>query len=197
MVRSPISHGYCLSPTSRKNLSYTTQLTGKKFYARVYCENFYFFRVIQVTFMVRTTQTLIFNDLRRMLMHIRRLTRRTLLIVFPLLFALVFALVVQIRTASAASLIQLSSDPFTNSSSQHRTEVEPDTFSFGSTLVTAFQTGRIFNGGRLGIRLGAPHKNGTTRTKGFLPSPTTLSSPPRLFFSRSQPSVCFRARPNT
>src|SRR2546423_10824929 len=169
MVRSSIFHGYCPSPTSRKNLSYTTQLTGKKFYARVYCENFYFFRVIPVTFMVRTTQTLIFHDLRRMLMHIRRLTRRTLLIVFPLLFALVFALVVQIRTASAASLIQLSSNPFTNSSSQHRTEVEPDTFSFGSTLVTAFQTGRIFNGGRSANGWGPPHKHSPPSRKGVLP----------------------------
>src|SRR2546427_1023370 len=169
MVRSSIFHGYCPSPTSRKNLSYTTQLTGKKFYARVYCENFYFFRVIPVTFMVPTTQTLIFYDLRRMLMHIRRLMRRTLLVVFPLLFALVFSLVVQIRTASAASLFQLSSDPFTNSSSQHRTEVEPDTFSFGSTLVTAFQTGRIFNGGRSGNCLVTSHQNWTTLTESVLP----------------------------
>src|SRR2546429_2266002 len=183
MVRSSIFHGYCPSPTSRKNLSYTTQLTGKKFYARVYCENFYFFRVIPVTFMVRTTQTLIFNDLRRMLMHIRRLTRRTLLTVFPLLFALVFALVVQIRTASAASLIQLSSDPFTNSSSQHRTEVEPDTFSFGSTLVTAFQTGRIFNGGGFGFGWGYSNHKRTNPIEGFSPATPPLFCPPPSFFS--------------
>ncbi len=130
-------------------------------------------------------------------MHIRRLTRRTLLIVFPLLFALVFALVVQIRTASAASLIQLSSDPFTNSSSQHRTEVEPDTFSFGSTLVTAFQTGRIFNGGSSDIGWATSNNNGTTWTKGFLPGTTTFANPPGSFSAISDPSVAFDAAHNT
>src|SRR5947209_18489993 len=197
MVRSSIFHGYCPSPTSRKNLSYTTQLTGKKFYARVYCENFYFFRVIPVTFMVPTTQTLIFYDLRRMLIDIRRLTRRTLLVGFPLLFAFVFALVVQIRTVSAASLIQLSSDTFTNSSSQHRTEVEPDTFSFGSTLVPAFQTGRIFNGGSSDICWATSNNNGTTWTKGFLPGTTTFANPPGSFSAISDPSVAFDAAHNT
>ena|SRR5436190_2150721 len=43
-------------------------------------------------------------------------------------------------------LTQISSDPFTNANSQHRTQVEPDTFQFGSTIVAAFQTGRIFGG---------------------------------------------------
>jgi hypothetical protein len=45
------------------------------------------------------------------------------------------------------ALVRLSSDPLTNSTSQHATEVEPDTFAFGSTIVTAFQVGRIFSGG--------------------------------------------------
>src|SRR5579862_4690002 len=44
-------------------------------------------------------------------------------------------------------LVELSSDPFTNPTSQHATEVEPDTYAFGSTIVTAFQTGRISDGG--------------------------------------------------
>src|SRR3989440_8262466 len=132
-----------------------------------------------------------------MLMHIRRLTRRTLIVVCPLLFAIVFALVVQIRTASASSLIQLSSDPFTNSSSQHRTEVEPDTFSFGSTPVTAFQTGRIFNGGSADIGWATSNDNGVTWTKGFLPGTTTFATPPGSFSAISDPSVAFDAAHNT
>src|SRR5947207_6622585 len=44
-------------------------------------------------------------------------------------------------------LVKLSSDPFTNASSQHATEVEPDTFAFGPTIVSAFQVGRIHDGG--------------------------------------------------
>ena len=44
-------------------------------------------------------------------------------------------------------LTQVSADPFTNSTSQHATEVEPDTFANGATVVGAFQVGRFFNGG--------------------------------------------------
>ena len=43
--------------------------------------------------------------------------------------------------------MQISADPFTNTTSQHRTQVEPDTLSFGSTIVSAFQSGRFFDGG--------------------------------------------------
>src|SRR2546423_15635177 len=49
---------------------------------------------------------------------------------------------------SSVQLRQLSSDPYTNSSSQHKTEVEPDTYSFGSPFVSAFQAGRFYSEGR-------------------------------------------------
>ncbi|MBO3752222.1 hypothetical protein J5X84_39715 [Streptosporangiaceae bacterium NEAU-GS5] len=49
------------------------------------------------------------------------------------------------------ALTLLSTDPFTNANSQHRTEVEPDGFRFGNTIVTAIQTGRIFDGGSADI----------------------------------------------
>jgi hypothetical protein len=50
--------------------------------------------------------------------------------------------------ASASPTLQrLSTDPFHNSSSQHQTEVEPDIASWGSTLVGAFQVGRVATGG--------------------------------------------------
>lgn len=54
-----------------------------------------------------------------------------------------FALTTLLATASNAqiTLVKLSTDTFTNSSSQHATEVEPDTFSFGNTIVTAFRWG--------------------------------------------------------
>jgi hypothetical protein len=48
--------------------------------------------------------------------------------------------------AASTTLLQISSDPYTNAMSQHKTEVEPFTFSFGSTIVFAFQVGRIFDG---------------------------------------------------
>src|SRR5256884_4724963 len=44
-------------------------------------------------------------------------------------------------------LTQVSADPYTNPTSQHATEVEPDTFAYGGTVVATFQVGRVFNGG--------------------------------------------------
>ena len=49
------------------------------------------------------------------------------------------------------TLTRVSSDPFTNSTSQHATEVEPDTFAVGSTVVATFQVGRFVNGGSTDI----------------------------------------------
>src|ERR687888_494122 len=61
--------------------------------------------------------------------------------------ALVIALLVPSAARANVPLLQISSDPFTNPTSQHATEVEPDTFAFGSTIVAAFQAGRFVSGG--------------------------------------------------
>ena len=97
-------------------------------------------------------------------------------------------------------LTQVSaSDPFTNSTSQHRTEVEPDTFSSGSTIVSAFQTGRFTDGGSSDIGFARSTDGGSTWTNGFLPGITNVSAPvvPNGPFARvSDPSVAFDARHN-
>jgi hypothetical protein len=49
--------------------------------------------------------------------------------------------------SAAVPLTQVSSDPFTNVTSQHATEVEPDTFAHHGTVVATFQVGRFFDGG--------------------------------------------------
>ena len=59
-------------------------------------------------------------------------------------------------------LTQVSADPFTNSTSQHATEVEPDTFANGATVVGAFQVGRFFNGGATDIGFARSGDGGTT-----------------------------------
>lgn len=131
-------------------------------------------------------------------MHMRRIMRHVSLVVFPLLFALTFGFVLQARSAlAAATLLQLSNDPFTNSSSQHQTEVEPDTFSFGSTIVTAFQTGRISGGGSADIGWATSNDNGATWTNGFLPGTTTFATPAGPFSAISDASVAFDAAHNT
>ncbi len=108
---------------------------------------------------------------------------------------LMFALSSTILAFADVKLIQLSSDPFTNSTSQHQTEVEPDTFAFGSTLVSAFQVGRYFAGGASGIGFATSTNGGTSFTKGFLPATTPFSAPPSSTHLRaSDPSVAFDAK---
>jgi hypothetical protein len=68
----------------------------------------------------------------------------------------------------------LSTDTFTNSTSQHATEVEPDSFGFGSTVVAAFQVGRIFSGGASDIGYAISTDGGATWKNGFLPGLTTF-----------------------
>lgn len=71
-------------------------------------------------------------------------------------------------------LTQLSSDPFTNASSQHATEVEPGSFSFGPTIITSFQVARISGGGAADIGYAISNDSGTTWQNGLLPGITTF-----------------------
>jgi hypothetical protein len=83
------------------------------------------------------------------------------------------ALLIGTTTAHAnVTLTLLSTDPFTNSSSQHATEVEPDTFSFGSTIVEAQQTGRFTDGGASDIGWATSTDSGASWTSGELPGIT-------------------------
>jgi hypothetical protein len=81
---------------------------------------------------------------------------------------------VQTVGPSQGPLIKLSSDTCTNSSGQHDTEVEPSTFAFGSTIVTAFQVGRIFGGGGGDIGFATSTDAGATWSSGVLPGITIL-----------------------
>jgi hypothetical protein len=109
----------------------------------------------------------------------------------PILVALVVALAAGPGLANVP-LTQVSDDPYTNSASQHRTEVEPDTFAFGSTIVSAFQVGRIFGGGAANIGWARSGDGGATWTRGFLPGTTTVAG--GSFSAISDPAVAFDAR---
>src|SRR5580704_16047273 len=89
-----------------------------------------------------------------------------------------------------AGLTQLSSDTFTNPESQHATEVEPGMASFGSTLVAAFQVGRIFGGGSSDIGFATSTNAGANWSSGLLPALTKFqgSGP---YNAASDPSVAF------
>jgi hypothetical protein len=67
-----------------------------------------------------------------------------------------------------ANLTQISSDPYTVGPGQHATEVEPHMLANGSTLVAAFQTGRISPGGATDIGWATSTDGGSTWSHGFL-----------------------------
>ncbi|OXM68563.1 hypothetical protein CF165_13550 [Amycolatopsis vastitatis] len=88
-------------------------------------------------------------------------------------------LLVGATSASAnVAVTQVSTDPFTDAQAQHRTEVEPDTFTFGSTVVSAFQVGRVSGGGSSDIGFATSTDGGATWTQGFLPGTTANTGGP-------------------
>jgi hypothetical protein len=94
--------------------------------------------------------------------------------------------------ASGASVIAtpISADPYTNQESQHRTQVEPDSFGFGDTVVATFQTGRFVNGGGASnIGWATTTDAGRTWRNGVLPMTTVYEGGP---WSRiSDPAVAY------
>ena len=108
--------------------------------------------------------------------------------------AAVVAVMLMTQPAQAAALVQISSDPFTNATSAHATEVEPDTFSFGSTLVAGFQQGRFFSGGASDIGFATSTDGGTTWSHGPLPGITIFAG--GVYDRASDASVAYDARHN-
>jgi hypothetical protein len=81
--------------------------------------------------------------------------------------------------AFAASVpVQIAADPFTQATckasniTNHQANVEPDSFSNGSTIVAAYQVGRIYDGGACAIGFSTSTDNGATWTSGLLPGLT-------------------------
>jgi hypothetical protein len=99
-------------------------------------------------------------------------------------------------------LTRVSADPFTNTTSQHATEVEPDTFAFGSTVVATYQVGRFFNGGSSDIGFARSADGGATwGVSSFLPGLTfnagAFSGANSPYERVSDPSVAFDAKHGT
>jgi hypothetical protein len=91
-------------------------------------------------------------------------------------------------------LTTVSRDPYTNPSSYHRTEVEPDTFSFGSATVAAFQVGRFSDAGSDNLGWATTTDDGDSWTHGYLPLTTVYASPPGPWARISDPSVAYDAK---
>lgn len=122
---------------------------------------------------------------------------------FGTALALTIAVLLTLSTASlafassnAVTLLRLSKDPYTNSTSQHKTQVEPDTFSYGNSIVMAIQSGRFYDGGSSNIAWATSSNNGSSWTNGFLPGSTVFATPPGKYARASDPSVAYSAKYN-
>src|SRR5437867_484817 len=117
------------------------------------------------------------------------LASRRLRLTVVLTAAALFALAAGPVLANVGLTI-VSTDPFTNSTSQHKTEVEPDTFAFGNTIVSAFQVGRFFDGGASDIGFATSTDGGASWTTGFLPGITKFQGG-GPYDRASDPAVAF------
>lgn len=135
--------------------------------------------------------------------HRWRISITMALVLSALILALMFSLSSRMFTHAAGigplpatntSLVSISSDPYTNPDSQHRTEVEPDTYAFGNTIVSAFQVGRFFNGGASNIGWATSTNAGDTWRHGFLPGTTVNANPPGTYARASDASVAYDAK---
>jgi BNR/Asp-box repeat len=104
------------------------------------------------------------------------------------------ALVASLTAGANVALTTISTDPYKNVTSQHATEVEPDSFAFGSTIVVATQVGRFGTGGSSNIGWGRSTNGGTSWTHGFLPGLTVYSTPAGPYARASDPAVAYDAK---
>lgn len=124
-----------------------------------------------------------------------RISLATALILAALILSLVATIATRVAShASGEQLTRISTDPYTNPTSNHKTQVEPDTFAFGNTIVSAFQSGRFFDGGASNIGWATSTNGGETWTHGFLPRTTVYATPPGIYPRVSDPSVAYDSR---
>ncbi|HTS12680.1 MAG TPA: sialidase family protein [Candidatus Limnocylindrales bacterium] len=115
--------------------------------------------------------------------------------------ASVTATAVADRTKSAAdtvtvtyppvALVQVSADAYSGGLGQHATEVEPDTFASGSTIVATLQVSRIFGASAMNIGWVTSTDGGATWTSGVLPGITTSAG--GILDSAGDPVVAYDA----
>jgi len=128
---------------------------------------------------------------------VRRLTRAALVAALPVaMLWLAHAGQAQEKSPDTTiTLKQLSTDTFTNSTSQHATEVEPDTFSFGSTIVATFQMGRFGpqggGGGASDIGFATSTNGGVRWTNGVLTGITNIQGAGNPYDRVSDPVVAY------
>src|SRR3989440_13002531 len=121
-----------------------------------------------------------------------RISIASVITLLALMLSLGYAVASRGQSHAAEPLTQISSDPYTNTTSNHKTQVEPDTFAFGKTIVATFQSGRFFDGGASNIGFATSTNAGETWTHGFLPSTTVIVG--GIYQRVSDPSVAYDAK---
>src|ERR687887_553323 len=117
-------------------------------------------------------------------------------LVFAFAAAATAALTLALVASANVAVTIIATDPFTNSTSQHATILEPDTYSFGSTIVATAQWGRFTDGGSSDIGVSVSTNNGSSWTAQQLPGITVNSTPAGPYARVSDPSVAFDAAHN-
>ena len=98
-------------------------------------------------------------------------------------------------TPASTTPVQISSDIYSGGGGQHRTEVEPSTFSYGATIVAAFQEGRFRDIGSTNIGWATSPDGGIDWQHGVLFGTTKVVSGP--FDRITDPVVAYDAAHDT
>jgi len=94
---------------------------------------------------------------------------------------------------SSAVFRTINSDPYSTADSNHATQVEPDSFAFGSTVIAATQTGRYYDGGSDNLCWSTSKDGGVTWPyTGCLPGITVAAG--GTYERVSDPSVAYNAK---
>ena len=93
----------------------------------------------------------------------------------------------------AAKAFRISTDTLATPGAQHASQVEPDAAASGSTIVSAFQVGRFFDGGAGAIGFATSLNGGRTWRSGLLPALTTSTAPPGTAARATDAAVAFDA----
>jgi hypothetical protein len=103
---------------------------------------------------------------------IRNTCDRKTAAVFMTILSFSIMMLLAMPVFAQSDLVKLSTDTFHNSDSEHKTEVEPDIYSYGSTMVSGFQVARIPDGGGADVGFATSTDGGKTWTSGYLPGLT-------------------------
>ncbi len=109
---------------------------------------------------------------------------------------LCIALLAPTNSIAQFTPVQISVDKFTNSDSVHRTEVEPDSFAWGSTIVAAYHVARrpgSIGWGSAAIGFTTSTDGGKTGVYGYLPG-LTVNYQGGKYYGAADPSVAYDAK---